>query len=140
MIQQKNLKPGFSLIEIMIVIGIIAVIMAGVFGGVAVMKRAREGTTKTTLRTLQAAISAFQTDTGVYPTTLSDLVNRPADEKIGKKWGTGGYLDKEIVNDSFGNEYVYRVTKGGKQPYELYSYGPNGEGSPEVEWIHVWDL
>jgi len=133
-------KPGFSFIELVVVVTIIVLLAAvAIPGYYAFVKRVKKSTTISTLQTTHNAIDAnFYADTGSYPNNLSELVNRPADEKIGKRW-EGPYLTKE-PEDGYKHELVYRVTKGGKHPYELYSWGPNGEGSPESEWISVWDI
>lgn len=135
-----NARAGFSLIEITIVVAIIGLIIGiAVPGLMTARKKANVTATKATLRSLEAAIDEFRSDTGAYPTRLHDLFARPVDEKVSKRW-EGPYVKKDVFNDAFGNEIQYQVTKGQKNPYELYSYGPNGEGSPREEWIDAAEL
>lgn len=132
-------RSGFSFIEILIVVTIIGILSVGVFASLRFIDRARKNTTVQMLQTYQTAIDSFHSDTGAYPNTLQDLVNKPSDEKISKRW-EGPYIKKVVEVDGFKNEFVYRITKGSKNPYELYSWGPNGEGSPENEWINAWNF
>ncbi len=133
-------KSGFSLIELVIAVTIMVIFAAiAVPSYFAIIGRARKSSTISTIKTLDTAIGSFHGDTGAYPNNLSELVNRPSDEKIAKRW-EGPYLQKETTEDAYRNELVYRVTKGGKHPYELYSWGSNGEGSPESEWLDVWQI
>lgn len=138
--QITGARSGFSIIEIMIVIAIAGLILGvGAPMFLSYLKKGQVSTTKTTLKSVETAIDSFHADTGAYPTTLRELVEKPFDEKIAKRW-EGPYLKKEVSLDGFKHEYVYQVTKGQKHPYELYSYGPNGEGSPRDEWIDVWEI
>src|SRR5438067_10267606 len=128
--QQRHLRTGFSLIEIMIVITIMALVI-----GVAVpaligrLNKAKITTARTTLHTLEQAISMYYTDTGRYPATLRDLVKKPKEESIAKKWQEGGYLKKtELPDDPWDNKYQYKLTPQAQHPYELYSYGSGGKG------------
>jgi len=133
-------RSGFSLIEIMIVLAIIGMILAvAVPGFMTARKKGKITTTRATLKSIEVSLQEFHDDTGTYPVTLRDLVEKPFDEKIAKRW-QGPYLKKEISTDSFGNDIQYQVTKGQRHPYELYSYGPNGEGAPRDEWIDVWEI
>lgn len=82
----------------------------------------------------------FNAHTGQYPARLNDLLKKPADEKIARKW-EGPYLKaKEVPEDAWGSKYVYKLTPQAEHKYDLYSYGPNGKGSPKEEWISVWNL
>ena len=133
-------KSGFSLIEMVIAITIMLIIAAvAVPSFFSYIAKGKKTSTISTLRTLETAVATFNADTGSYPMSLSELVNRPTDEKVAKHW-EGPYLQKEVTVDGYKNELVYRITKGGKHPYELYSWGANGEGSPESEWINVWEI
>jgi general secretion pathway protein G len=136
----KTTTQGFSLIELVIAIGILAFIMAMVIPGYnAYQKRAKISGTRAIITTFGNAIDMFHNDTGNYPTILQDLVDKPADPKVTKKW-QGPYLQKPKFEDAWNAEIVYQVTKGAKHSYELYSWGPAGEGSPEDEHISIWDI
>ncbi len=132
-------KSGFSLIEIMVAIAIIAILGVGAWQiGSRAMARANKSKAKTTVEMLSTEIVNFNADTGQYPARLRDLVKRPEDE-IGKKW-EGPYVPKEeMLVDPWGNPYRYQVTTGQAHPYELFSFGPNGREAPKVEHISVWD-
>jgi general secretion pathway protein G len=132
-------REGFSLMEIMIALLILGLVAAMV-GPAAfnALKNARKSTAKSTMRAFKNAIGMFQTHTGQYPQMLKDLIKKPRDEKVAKKW-EGPYIDKtEIPEDPWNQPFVYKVTAGGKHPYELYSRGPNGTEAPKEEWIDVW--
>ncbi len=136
--KKKLAKEGFSLIEIMIVIGIIGIILGFVgpriFGA---MQRARIATAKTELNTINSKITQFNMDTGQYPKRLRDLVKRPAEPEIASQW-QGPYLPKkEVPKDPWNSRYVYKLTPNKEIPYELYSYGPKKRGAPRAEWIRV---
>lgn len=139
--KERWFKPGFTLIEIMIALAIIGLVL-----GVVIpwannqFQQAKVRTTRMGMKNVQFAIQQYHMDTGVYPSRLRDLVKRPADEQIASKW-TSPYLpDKQEPKDSWSNKYQYKVTEGGKHPYELKSYGPGGKGSPKEEQIDVWNL
>lgn len=136
----NSARSGFSIIEIMVVIAIGGMIMAiGIPMFTKYRKNAAMTTTKATLRNIEGAIDEFYGHTGQYPVALRDLVTKPLDEKIAKRWD-GPYFRKDVFEDSFKHEIQYQVTKGQKHPYELYSYGPNGENATPDEWINASDL
>ncbi len=136
----RRTRPGFTFIELVIAIAILG-ILAAIVGPplFRYVGRAKETSAIATLKTLKTAIESFHGDTGKFPTRLSELVHRPMEPKIAKKWK--GYLEKEVEEDPWGNPYQYRPGAPGAQPpYELFSFGPYGEGSPRESWISVWDI
>lgn len=63
-------KKGFTLIELIIVISIIAILMSIVIpAGTMARQRARVAKAKAQIGALELGISAFQSDFGFYPTT-----------------------------------------------------------------------
>lgn len=138
MIQRRKLHPGFTFVEVLIAVTLVVVMSLAALAAFRIVERGKFGSTKSSLQTLKLAIELFKEDTGVYPSRLEDLVTRPSDEKIAKKW-LHPYIDKEPM-DGWKREFEYRTTKGGKHPYELFSWGPNGADSPQEEWLSVWDI
>ncbi len=137
MIAPRPANAGFTLIELVIVItimGILAALVIPTF--TSYLRKARVQSTKVALNTIQNAIQAYHADTASYPASLADLKTKPVDEKAAKRWD-GPYISKEPV-DGWGTELVYSLNpKGTQPPYELYSWGPHKEGSPQEEWIHA---
>jgi general secretion pathway protein G len=141
-IQQKNNQEGFSFVELMIVIAIMAILaVIAVPQFLSYQKRAKLRSTVANLQAISNAIDSFNTDTGEYPSKLDDLVKKPADANIASKWM--GYLkSKKIPKDSWNQSFFYSVNPAGAEhPYELYSFGAKGKkGTPKSERISVWDL
>ncbi len=136
----RKLKAGFTFIELIIAITILAILTAGAIKlGVDYINRARISSTKSILQSVQTSIETFYSDTGQYPSKLEDLITKPSDAKM-SGWG-GPYLaKKDVPKDGFKHELQYSITKGAAHPYELYSWGQGGEGSPKEEWIDVWEM
>lgn len=142
MIVMRNTRAGFTLIELVIAIAILAILAAVVapvlFG---YLDRAKVTGTKSNLRTIKSSIDMFRIETGKYPVKLRDLVQKPKEENIARKWQKGGYIEGgELPKDGWSEDFQYKVTPEGKNPYELYSYGPQGPGAPESERISVWNM
>ncbi len=139
---QKHNRDGFTLIEILIAMAIIAILTAIVAPNLMRFVRKGGKTAATaTLKTFKMSIREFKSDTGQYPRSLKDLIKRPTyDEAITKKWD-GPYIEQtSIQNDPWKNRYQYKVTPGQKHPYELYSYGSDdGRSTPKDQWISAWD-
>ncbi len=138
---ERYTQKGFSLIEILIaitILGIIAGISVPMFMGY--LDKARIRGTRSNLRSLKSSIEMFKLDTGKYPSKLRDLVQKPREEALARKWQKGGYIEGgELPQDNWGESFQYKVTPGGKNPFELYSFGSNGPGAPKEEWLSVWD-
>lgn len=137
----SNVKSGFSFIELVMAITIMAILVAGTITvSVRYIAKAKVSSTKSIIQAAQTAIDSFYMDTNQYPSTLNDLIQQPSDPKIAKKWQAGYWTKKNAPQDAWGNDLVYKPTKGSAHPYELYSWGANGEGSDAKEQISVWEL
>lgn len=124
---------GFTFIEIMVVVAILAILAALVVP--RIMGRtdeAKRTAAKVQIRNIEGALQLYKLDNGVYPTTeqgLKALVEKPSVGVIPKKWKIGGYLPK-LPEDPWGNPYKYvsPVQKGDyKVEYEITSLGTDGE-------------
>ena len=133
----KNaIKGGFSLVELLIAIAILAIITFLLVPGVMdYMKSAKKDATKISIKNLQSEIKLYQVHVGKYPERLPDLIKPPSDPKLKSKW-EGPYADEDRISDPYGNPYQYKINPAGsKKPYQLYSFGPEGRGSPKDDWI-----
>lgn len=137
-----HVRSGFTLIELAIAMAILLILGAiAVPRFMAYLDKARITSTFANAKAIKAAIDGFKMDTGKYPAKLRDLVEKPKEEALARKWQKGGYFEgsDEVPQDAWNEDFVYKRTPEGKNPYELYSYGPDGAGSPKDEWISVWD-
>lgn len=125
-------KAGFTLVEILVVLTIIT-ILAG-FVGFNVLSRpneARIAAAKMQLKTLQAAVQFYHAEQGRFPTQaqgLAALVRKPVIPPIPARYPEGGYLDsRNVPRDPWGNEYIYLLPGRDGRPFEIISYGADGE-------------
>jgi general secretion pathway protein G len=126
---QSVAQGGFTFIEIMVVVAILAILAALVVP--RVMGRtdeAKRTATKVQIRNIEGALQLYKLDNGIYPSTeqgLKALVEKPTTGIIPKKWKPDGYLAK-VPEDPWGNAYKY-VSPAPKGDYEITSFGTDGE-------------
>jgi general secretion pathway protein G len=124
---RRRAEQGFTLIEMLVVISIIALIMALVgprvlnFLGESKVKAA-----KIQIESLTSALDLYALDTGRYPSGsegLDALMQRPGNVA---SW-SGPYLKgNAIPKDPWGNPYIYR-SPGQHGSYDIMSYGADGQ-------------
>jgi len=126
-------KQGFTLVEMMAVLLIIALLAS--LAGTAFLgqiDKAKVKTTKADLVTLRSAVIQFKMDTGYYPSEdvgLIELVEQPMDLE---GWAPGGYLpETTLPKDGWGNEFVYILDPGDGKPFDIISYGEDGQEGGE---------
>ena len=116
----KN-KKGMTLIEIMIVVGIIAFLFTVI--GQAVNKRRKKAQisqAKIVIGLLEQAISEFNYDCGYYPKSLDDLSVAPEDCA---EWGPEPYVKNgKLPKDPWKNNFFYEVDDQ-TGSYEIISFG-----------------
>jgi general secretion pathway protein G len=120
-------EAGFTLIEILVVLAIIALIMSIV--GPRVLNYLGESKIKAAriqIQSLSSALDLFNLDTGRYPSTsegLAALVQSPGNVPA---WN-GPYLKGGVVpKDPWGANYTYR-SPGEHGSYDITSYGSDGQ-------------
>jgi len=123
-------NSGFTLIEIMVVIVILALLAALV--GPKIIGRsddARIADAKVQIRNIETALKLYKLDSSVFPTTdqgLAALVTKPATGIIPKNYKPEGYLEsKKLPKDPWGSDYIY-LSPAEQGDYELCSYGSDG--------------
>lgn len=121
---------GFTLIEIMVVIVILAMLAALV--GPKLMGRsddAKVTDAKVQIKNIETALKFYKLDNGSYPSTeqgLNALITRPTVGLIPKNYKDGGYLEsKKVPKDPWNNDYLY-ISPGEHADYDLYSFGADG--------------
>ena len=136
-------QQGFTLLEIIVVITIIAILAAYIAPKVAGRADdARISKVKNDIQVLESALELYRLDNFKYPTNeqgLQALVTKP-DESL-KNWKTGGYI-KKLRKDPWGNDYQYAVPGRDGAEFDIYSYGAdNSEGGTDVDAdIGTWNL
>lgn len=141
----KRQRAGFTLIEILVVITVIA-ILAGmvtpmVFRNVG---DAKVSTVRAQIEIFATALDAYRLDNDYYPTSeqgLEALRHAPEGGQADVNW-RGPYLRKDPPLDPWKRPYIY-MSPGESNPeaYDLLSYGRDGApgGSGEDADFTSWE-
>jgi general secretion pathway protein G len=131
--KKKNIRYGFTMVELMAVLIILGLLMAVVVRNfVGQTDRARVTTTKASLRILHSAVNQFKMDTGRFPTEdegLNALIVPPDDVT---NYPPDGYLDTtELPKDGWGRDFVYILYPESGKSFVIKSSGADGEEGGE---------
>lgn len=111
---------GFTLIEILVVMAIIAMLAVMVAPNIFNQQAgAQRDAAISQISSLQAALDMYRLDVGEYPDSLEGLV----ENDTGRASWNGPYLRGALPADPWGNGYVY---DSGGRDFTLISYGPDG--------------
>ncbi len=141
---RHRVRLGFTLVELLVVIAVIATLVAvvapSIFGNVG---QARQTAARSQVEIFGLALDSFRLDVHEYPTTsdgLAALRVAPSGLAPERTW-RGPYLRSAVPNDPWGRPYIY-VAPGRVNPesYDLYSLGRDGRagGVGEDEDVTSW--
>ena len=136
-------NQGFTLLEIIVVVAIIAILAAYIAPKVAGrVDDARISKAKSDVRVLESSLELYKLDNFLYPSSeqgLESLVNKPSGEGT-KNWRDGGYI-KKLNKDPWGNEYRYAFP-GSNGEFDVFSLGADAAlgGEGEAADIGNWNL
>jgi general secretion pathway protein G len=133
---KRGLSPfGFTLIEVLVVVAILAILAAIVVP--RIMDRpdeAKRVAAKADIGAIVQSLKLYRLDNGCYPSTdqgLAALVQRPTTPPVPNNWKQGGYLER-LPRDPWGGDYQY-LSPGVHGEIDVFSLGadraPGGEGS-----------
>ncbi|MEN9468443.1 MAG: type secretion system protein GspG [Verrucomicrobiota bacterium] len=125
-------EAGYTLFEIMLVLGIISVLVGSAIymlaGNIDVAKEQRVGSD---IEAISMQLRTYEMLNYRMPTTeqgLDALVKQPSTEPRPRRWKQ---LMKEVPLDPWGNEYIYRNPGKGGSGFDIYSLGPDGKESDD---------
>ena len=130
---QVRSSRGFTLIEVLVVVVILAILAAIVVPRVigrtddAMIAKA-----KADVQGLGTALNLYKLDNFTYPSTdqgLDALVQKPGGSPEAANWRSGGYIDR-LPKDPWNRDYQY-VSPGSHGDFDVYSLGKDGQSGGE---------
>lgn len=126
-------QRGFSLIEILIALTLLAVAGTFVVGRFTdIQTEGQIKSTKIQMNGLDARLKEFRRKCGFYPTSeqgLESLVTKPTGGRECKDYPANGFIDGDgLPKDAWDNDFIYE--SDGKT-FNIYSYGPDGAAGGE---------
>ncbi|WP_457744500.1 type II secretion system major pseudopilin GspG [Sulfurimonas sp.] len=109
---QRNMRKGFTLIELMIVIVILGLLAAMVMPSLTGKgEEAKRNLVCVQMKSIyDGALDMFKINNSVYPTTsegLEALVKNPDPEKYSNYSKSGYFKDNKLPKDSWNNPFIY---------------------------------
>jgi general secretion pathway protein G len=125
----RNRQSGFTLIEIMVVVVILAVLGALVVPNILdKVDQARVTRAAADIRAVGTALDLYRLDNFKYPTTeqgLQALVKQPNDPTI-TNYPAHGYLST-LPKDPWNQPYLYASPGADGRDYDVITYGRDGK-------------
>ena len=121
--RKKQPQGGFTLVELLLVLVILALIGGLVLPGIiGKAEGAKVKAAASQIDRISMAVESFYLDTGTKPDSLADLVDEPGDAN---GWN-GPYIKKSTLKDPWGRDYEYSVP-GEHGDFDIVSYGADGQ-------------
>ncbi|MEM7147442.1 MAG: type II secretion system major pseudopilin GspG [Verrucomicrobiota bacterium] len=130
----KASRGGFTLLEMMLVFGLIALLLgSGVYVMVNVLEGGKIDKVQTDLSAIDTALVAYHNRALFFPTTeqgLRAVVERPTSPPVPPRWIAG--LKESALNDPWQRPYQYKnpPTNNTDKP-DVWSMGPDGQPNTE---------
>jgi general secretion pathway protein G len=118
----KSVESGYTLLELLVVLGIIALLVGFVAPNVlSYLGRAKVNAANVQMKNVAAALDLYRLDVGAYPSEAEGLDALIAGNSI-PGW-RGPYLPRlEGLLDPWGEKFIYR-TPGTDRDFDLMSLG-----------------
>ncbi len=121
-------QSGFTLIELMVVVVILALLATFVVPQIMDRpEQARVVKAQQDIRSLESALKMYKLDNFAYPSTdqgLEALVKKPDGNPKPRNYNPKGYLES-LPQDPWGNAYLY-LNPGEHGEIDIYSLGADG--------------
>jgi general secretion pathway protein G len=122
-------EAGLTLVETMIVIGVIIVFATSAILLLApILGTSKLAAAKDQIGTFKQALEIYRLNCGTYPTAeqgLAALRQKPTLEPVPEGW-KGPYIDKDVPKDPWGHDYKYVIPGPEGDPFGVISYGADG--------------
>jgi general secretion pathway protein G len=120
-------QRGFTLVELLLVLVILALIAGLVLPGIiGKAESAKVRAASSQISRISMSVENFYLDTGATPDSLDDLVNEPT----GVTGWNGPYIKNSILKDPWGKEYQFR-SPGEHGDFDILSFGADGQSGGE---------
>jgi len=126
-----RMKPGFTLIEILLVVVIISALAAMVIPRLTGRsEQAKQAIAKADIvANIPTALKLYELDNGMYPSTeqgIKALTEKPKTAPMPQNWN-GPYVESKSIVDPWGRDYLYRYPSTHGIDYDLSSLGRDGK-------------
>ena len=127
---------GFTLLEIIVVVAIIAILAAYIAPKVTGrVDDARISKAKSDIRVLESSLELYKLDNFKYPATSDGLKYL-----VGSGSGSKGYIER-LPKDPWGQDYQYQYP-GQHMDFDIWSFGADGQsgGTNENQDVGNWNI
>ena len=130
-------QRGFTLVELLLVLVILALIAGLVLPGIiGKAESAKAKAASSQISRISMSVESFYLDTGNTPSSLDELVNEPS----GVTGWNGPYIKNSLLKDPWGQPYQYQVP-GEHGDFDIQSFGADRQrgGEKNNADINSWD-